>query len=81
MGVADREWVVTGGPVTYTEIGYLKTLTESSSATTFRADLTNNADVNVIILYVKYADAAFGGPGAVDSTHKFWVEVAMRESV
>jgi hypothetical protein len=76
MGKGDREFLVKGLAISLTELGRLKTLIEATTATTFRAAVTNNADVNVIILSYKVGDAQ----GQLSGGHWLAVEIRLRES-
>jgi hypothetical protein len=73
---ADRVWeLVNSGPISLTELGRIKTLTESSSACNFRCAITNNADVTVTILeyHATY--------GSEISSDKIWVRMVVREVI
>jgi hypothetical protein len=83
LGKADREWEIKGGPITITELGYIKGFAEGTTTITYRGPITNNADVNVIVEWYQaaYTDFETGHRGVLDATHAIWVWVKVRESV
>lgn len=80
-GKADREWVIQAGPISLDDLAKLKTLVDSTAQVHFRAAITSDADVHVLISSVETVLGCDGLPSAVATTKIMWITAVLREAV
>jgi hypothetical protein len=81
-GKADREWLVEmGGPISVDDLAKLKTLVDSTAQVHFRAAVTGNVDVHVLITSLKTPLSCDGLPSAASTTRAMHITATLREAV
>lgn len=80
LGKADRMWSIDGGPISTDDLTKLKTLVDSSAQVHFRAEITSNADVHVLILHCEVNRSCESASPAA-TTKLMYISAVVREAV
>jgi hypothetical protein len=80
-GKGDRQWTVDAGPISVADLAKLKNLVDSTAQVHFRAAITSDADVHVLILSLQTMLGTTGLPSAGTTTKCMYISAVLREAV
>lgn len=81
IGIADRTWNIKGGPISVDDLVKLKTLADSTAQVHFRAPITGDIDVHILILSIEAALSTMGLPSAAMTTKCMYINANLREAI